>query len=296
MRRWLAILFLFGALGVPVGVQAQSPIKLSMLQVQLWPEYDQPSMLVIYDFKLPANAQLPVSVAMSFPKDAHLVAVASLAQDGSLVNTDYVGPTNNEAMQSITIQIQTQTTYHLEYYEPLPRTGDQRQFKYVWPGDYAVDDLSISLRLPPDTTSIVTNPDMKSAKGADGSSNLIKDFGALAAGQQFPLQVTYTKTTNTLSVPAESVQPSKPLGSNTPGRVLLSNYLPYILGALGILAVGAASIYLLQPHNRQLQRRQTHPSHTAARGKAEVYCHQCGARAEPGDKFCRVCGTRLRVE
>ncbi len=297
MRRWLALLLVLGALSIPIQARAQSPIKLSMLQVQLWPEYDQPSMLVIYDFKLPDSVKLPVSVAISFPKDGHLVAVASLASDGSLLNTDYIGPTVNEAWQSITIQIQTPTTYHLEYYAPLTRTGDQRQFKYLWPGDYAVDDLSISVRLPPDTTSIVTNPDMKSAKGADGSSNLIKDFGARAAGQQFPLQLTYTKTTNTLSVPAESVQPSKPLGSNTPGRVLLSNYLPYVLGALGVLAVGAASIYLLQPHNRQaFQRRQTHRPHAATKGKAEVYCHQCGARAEPGDRFCRVCGARLRAE
>ncbi len=297
MRRWLVILFVLAAVCAPIGARAQSPIKLSLLQVQLWPEYDQPSMLVIYDFKLPDNVKLPVSVAMSFPKDAHLVAVASVAQDGSLLNTDYLGPTVNEAWQSVTIQIQTQTTYHLEYYQPLARTGNQRQFNYVWPGDYAVDDMSVSVRLPPDTTSIVTNPDMKSAKGADGSSNLVKDFGALSAGHQFPLQLTYTKTTNTLSVPAESVQPSKPLGSNTPGRVLLSNYFPYILGALGVLAVGAASIYLLQPHNRQaFQKRQTHKPHAAASGKEAIYCHQCGARAEPGDRFCRVCGTRLRSE
>lgn len=297
MRRWLAILLVAGALFTPFVAQAQSPIKLSTLQVQLWPEYDQPSMLVIYDFKLPDSTKLPVSVSMTFPKDAHLMAVASQASDGSLLNTDYLGPTVNEAGQSITIQIQTQTTYHLEYYQTLSRTGKERQFTYLWPGAYAIDHLSVSIRLPPDTTSVVTKPDMKSEKGADGSSNLTKDFGAVPAGQQLPVDLTYTKTTNTLSVPAESVQPSKPLDSNTPGRVLLSNYVPYILGALGILAVGAGSIYLLQPHNRQAyQKRQTHRPHTETRAKAEAYCHQCGARAEPGDRFCRVCGTKLRLE
>ena len=45
------------------------------------------------------------------------------------------------------------------------------------PGDYAIDDISISIRVPPDTTSIVTDPDMKSTKGADGGAYLIKDFG-----------------------------------------------------------------------------------------------------------------------
>ncbi len=297
MRRWLAVLLVVGALFTPLVAQAQNPVKLSTLQVQLWPEYDQPSMLVIYDFKLPDSTKLPVSVSMTFPKNATLVAVASQAADGSLLNTDYIGPTANEQWQSITIQIQTPTTYHVEYYQPLSRTGKQRQFNYLWSGAYAIDLMSVSIRLPPDTTSVVTNPDMSSAKGADGSSNLTKEFGALQAGQQVPVALTYTKTTDKLSVPAESVQPSRPLDSKTPGRVLLSNYVPYILGALGILAVGAGSIYLLQPHNRQLyQRRPTHRPHAAAGGKADVYCHQCGARAEAGDRFCRVCGTKLRHE
>jgi hypothetical protein len=27
-----------------------------------------------------------------------------------------------------------------------------------------------------------------------------------------------------------------------------------------------------------------------------VYCQQCGNRAGPGDRFCRLCGVRLRIE
>ncbi len=297
MRTRLAVALLVGMFVFPLSARAQSPIKLSSLQVQLWPEYDQPSMLVIYDFRLPDSTKLPVSVSINFPKEGNLVAVASQSTDGSLLNTDYIGPTVNEQWQTITIQIQTATTYHLEYYQPLSRSGNERQFSFLWPGDYAVDDISISIRIPPDTTSIVTKPDMKSTKAADGSANLIKDFGALQAGQQFPLLLTYTKTSEALSVPGESVQPSKPLGSNTPGRVLLSNYLPYILGALGVVCIGAAAIYFLQPGRRQVTtRRRSHGGQTAAKSKAEIYCHQCGARAQPGDRFCRVCGTKLRLE
>ncbi len=297
MRRVLVFFLLAGLYAFPISARAQSPIKLKSLQVQLWPEYDQPSMLVIYDFRLPESVKLPVSVSLSFPKEGHLVAVASLAADNSLLNTDYIGPTQTENAQTVTIQIQTPTTYHLEYYQPLLRTGEQRQFTYLWPGDYAVDDISFNIRVPPDTTSIVTDPDLKSTKAADGSATLIKDFGGLGAGQQFPLHVTYTKTSDTLSVPAESVQPSKPLDSSTPGRVLLSNYLPYALGALGAVAVGAAAIYFLQPHRKQvISRRRSHGARAENKPGKDIYCHQCGARAQGSDRFCRVCGTRLRLE
>ncbi|MGE5072508.1 MAG: hypothetical protein ACM3MF_03695 [Anaerolineae bacterium] len=196
MRRWLAFVLTAGALifSFPPTARAQTPIKLSNLQVQLWPEYDQPAVLVIYDFKLPESVKLPVSVSLNLPKDAHLVAVASQSADGSLLNTDYIGPNANASSQTITIQIQTPTSYHLEYYQPFSRTGNKREFTYIWPGDYAIDDLSVNVRIPPDTSSIVTDPDMKSAKAADGSTNLIKDFGGLSAGQQFPLRLSYTRT------------------------------------------------------------------------------------------------------
>jgi hypothetical protein len=299
MRRWLAFVLATGALifSSPLAARAQTPIKLTNLQVQLWPEYDQPTMLVIYDFKLPDSVKLPVSVSLNLPKDAHLVAVASQSSDGSLLNTDYLGPNATASSQTITIQIQTPTTYHLEYYQPLSRTGSKREFAYMWPGDYAIDDISISVRIPPDTSSIVTDPDMKSTKAADGSSNLIKDFGALAAGQQFPLRLSYTRTSDALTVPQEGVQPSKPLGSNTPGRVLLSNYLPYVAGVLGIALLGAAGVYIWQSRNKHVApKHRTHAAPRESRAKIDIYCHQCGARAQPGDRFCRVCGTRLRLE
>lgn len=297
MRRWLVAVLVGGMLWFPYAVRAQSLIKLSTLQVQLWPEYDQPKMLVIYDFRLPVSVKLPVSVSMSIPKEAHLVAVASQASDGSLLNTDYIGPTVDATWQTITIQIQTATTYHIEYYQGLSRSGQQRQFTYHWPGSYAVDDMSISIRVPPDTTSIVTDPEMKSTNGADGTPSLIKDFGALPAGEEFPLQVTYTKTTETLSVPQQGVQPSKPIGSSTPGRVVPTNYLPYIVGVLVVVTAGAAAVYFLQPRNRRAPSRERHhKAQSEGAAKTDVYCHQCGARAQAGDRFCRVCGTELRPD
>ncbi len=295
MRRWLVVAFLAGVLAFPFSARAQNPIKMASLQVQLWPEYDQPSMLVIYDFKLPDGSKLPVNVSVSFPKDANLVAVASQAADGSLLTTDYVGPTVQGSSQSVTVQIQTQATYHLEYYEPLSKTGKQRQYTYVWAGDYAVDDLGISVRIPVDTSIMTTNPIMKSTQGSDGTSYLTKDFGALGAGQKLTLQVDYTRTSDKLSVSQPNVQPSEPLSPSTPGRVMLSNYLPYILGVLGLLLIIGGSVYFWQSsRGRSLRSGRRHAPRAPDEGKSDIYCHQCGARAQVGDRFCRICGTKLR--
>src|ERR1051326_8239157 len=117
MRKWLAwILPCF--LLLPFSAQAQANIILDSLKISLWSEYDQSAMLVIYDFKFPADAKLPVSVKMAFPKDANLTAVAKLSGT-QLINTDFVGPAEENNEQVITLRIKDPTTYHMEFYEPL---------------------------------------------------------------------------------------------------------------------------------------------------------------------------------
>ena len=296
MRKRLVILFLLGIFAFPYSTRAQDSIKLTTLQVQLWPEYDQPSMLVIYDFKLPDGTKLPVNVSLWLPKDANLVAVASVTSDGRLINTDYVGPTAENDRQTVTIQIQTHVMYHLEYYEPISKSGGRREFIYQWAGDYPVDDLTVSVRVPVDTNNIITNPIMKSTQNPDGVDFLIKDFGPWMPGQQFLLQVNYTKTTDNLTVSQPSLQPSQPVGSNTQGRLVLANYLPYVFGGLGFALILGAIVFFWQS-----SRGGKSPGHERdhSRGKNDqesgIYCSQCGARARNGDHFCRVCGTKLRL-
>ena len=181
MRKCLALVILTGALFSSLSAHAQTPIRLSSLQVQLWPEYDQPSMLVIYDLKLPDDTKLPISITLRLPKDANLVAVASQAADGSLLNADYQGPTMGDSWQTISLQIPTAAIYHIEYYEPLSKAGDERHFSYVWAGDYAVDDLAMSVRMPLDATNVSSDPSMEASQGPDGTPYLRKDFGAVAA-------------------------------------------------------------------------------------------------------------------
>jgi hypothetical protein len=298
MHRWLSLLLLGATFFFPLQARAQSPTTLSSLKVELWPEYDQPSVLVIYDFKLPDSLKLPVNVSVRFPKDANLIAVASQTTDGSLLNTDYLGPSIGDTWQTVTVQIQTPATYHMEYYEPLTKQGKVRQFSYLWPGDYAIADFSVSVRIPVDTSNITTDPALQAIQSSDGTPYLAKDFGPLEAGQQWPLQLNYTKTSETLGASQQHLQPSQPLGPNTPGRVMLSNYLPYVLGALGFALIIGGSIYFWQSSRGRRMRgggRQRHAGPKEEATDSDVYCHQCGTRAQMADRFCRVCGAKLKL-
>ncbi|MFO3797511.1 MAG: hypothetical protein ACK8QZ_09560, partial [Anaerolineales bacterium] len=64
MRKFLVLmLFLLPFFGV----QAQAPLILEEVRVQIWPEEDKPSVLVLYDFKAPAEATFPLTLEIPLP-------------------------------------------------------------------------------------------------------------------------------------------------------------------------------------------------------------------------------------
>lgn len=295
MRKWLLILLLGMFFVFPNFVFAQSNLTLANVSVQLWPEYDQPSMLVITDFEVPATTTLPVDLTFRIPKDANLIAVASYTADGSLANAVFEGPKDDGEWQSFNVTMDS-TAARFEYYQPITFNGNQRIFSYLWDGVYATDAFNIRVLEPADTTSLTTTPNLASMEQKDGLKYYYGDPVKLASGEQFVLNLEYQKTSDALIVSAPGVQPAGPVDENTPGRVSLSNYLPYLIGGLGVVMIVGGLVYYLRSgkNGAKKSRRRQHANASAEESDSDVYCAQCGTRAHTGDRFCRVCGSRIR--
>ncbi len=298
MRKFLLIMMLGILFLFPSSVFAQADLKFASVSVQLWPEYDQPSMLVITDFALPAATTLPVTLTFRIPKDANLIAVASSANGNDFLLEAYDTPIKDDEWQIFTMTITQNIVYRFEYYQPLAFNGNQRIFSYLWDGAYAVDKFNVLMREPLDMTSLSMDPAYESTLQADGSNYYDSGVVKLDAGEQFALNLQYEKTTTTLLDTTNRVEPSAPVDENTPGRVSLSNSLPYIIGGLGVIMIVGGVVYYWQSGRRSSgggkPRRRSHSHAEDQEGGEEAYCPQCGARAKGGDRFCRTCGARLK--
>jgi hypothetical protein len=197
----------------------------------------------------------------------------------------------------LTVIIDTATAYRIEYYQPLSISGGSRQFAFLWPGDFQVDSFTVSVQQPPDTTGMTTFPVLSPEQSNDGLTYYNSQAFSLGAGEQFTLDIQYQKTSDRLTVSSLEVKSSEDLNQNTSGRVSWNNYIPYIIGVVGVILVaGGLGYYFILARPRQDQprhRRRVH-AHQEEEATGEIYCPQCGQRARPGDRFCRVCGTRLR--
>lgn len=298
--RKLFIILMLGVLFVfPSFASAQSDVTLASVNVQLWPEYDQPSMLVIVDFLIDPATPLPVDLTFRIPKDANLIAVAVQTGNGAFLNAEFTGPNAAGEWQTFTLPITQNTHYRFEYYQALTFNGNQRLFSYLWGGDYAADIFQVSVLEPLDTTSLTVEPAHRSIEQASGLKYYDGEVVRLAKGEQYTLNLQYEKTSDILSNPPQGIQPVAPVDENTPGRVSLNNSLPYIIGGLGIIMIAGGVLYYLQAgrSSSQRSRRRKHSQTTSnSDDETGAYCPQCGARSKPGDRFCRTCGARLRVQ
>ena len=297
MRKWSLIIMLGILFVFPNFVFAQSDLTLANVSVQLWPEYDQPSMLVITEFEVPATITLPVNLKFRIPKDANLIAVASYSADGSLADAKFEGPTEDGDWQSFSVALNS-TAARFEYYQPITFNGNQRIFSYLWDGAYAVDGFDIRVLEPLDTTLLTTSPNLASIEEKEGLKYFHGNPLKLASAEQFVLNLEYQKSSNALVVSALGVQPASPVDENTPGRVSLNNTLPYFIGGMGVIMIIGGLVYYLRSGNSRVKnsRRRHSANANVEESGSDLYCAQCGTRAHGGDRFCRVCGSRIRQQ
>lgn len=289
----LVVFTLFLGLAGPAPVGAQSAPVLEELVIQIWPEYDQPAALVIYDFKV-AQESLPATLKIRVPKDGNIFAVAQDTSQG-LMNVPYEPPVTEGDYDVLTLALTESSFYRVEYYAPLQRNGITRLYGLTWPGDYAVTSLQVLVQKAVGARNLQTQPSLTELPGPDGFIYAQGEFKDLPAGQAFELSLQYEKDDDKLS--AAGQPPSMPGLEQAQGSTFsLTQALPWLAGGLGVaLILGGLLWYWQSGRAGQANRAASRKRHsTQPTTEEQMYCSQCGKRAESNDRFCRACGARLR--
>jgi hypothetical protein len=301
MPKWLVFTLLLALIVVPSSVSAQGETKLEAINLDLWSEYDQPSMLVIYQFVVSRDTPLPAEVTLRFPQESNLFAVA-VQSNGNWLNKDFTPPVEGENWQTIKIKAESYDPHRIEYYQPLTLDGNKRQYTFYWFGDYYVNAFTVNILVPPDSTNLVTSPPLENTSAAEDGTFLSGSVtkNNLKTMNSFKFELEYERTSTTLikqDSGTTQIQPVAPVDENTPGRVSITN-LPWIIGGFGLALIGIALFSYwrsTQAGESQPSRRRQH-KREAVEADGDAYCHECGTRAHAADRFCRTCGSRLRVE
>ena len=286
------------AIATPGCGAAQTTPQIERLQVDLWPEFDRPDMLIIFRGTLANDLSLPATLTLRLPArvgEPHAVAYDD--GSGGLLEADY---TTQRTDEWLVVTLETPgSEFQLEFYDSLTEVGDRRSYTFVWPGDYAVGQLDLFLLPPPGPSEIQTDLVLSPVEQGQGAMGYKGTLGSLAAGQT--LQVTMSYDDTTISVGKVVTRPDREESDNTPliaGATILAV----------VLAIGGAVWYTrrLRPQRAavspDLQHRARRKGRAARKrpGQAKPsdagYCTQCGHPLRTNDRFCGQCGTPVKGE
>ena len=193
LGRPFLILFV-AVVGLGATARAQAP-ALDNVDVAVWPEFDQPTALVIYKATLAPTASLPRLVRLTIPSAAgepHAVACRDEAT-GQLVLAEYSTTIEGE-WRHLDITT-TSHRFRVEFYAPIATEDDLRAFQLAWPGTSAVGELTFEVQQPAGSSSLTTIPEAAiRSPGDDGLTYHRGSLGALTEGQSASLSIGYQKT------------------------------------------------------------------------------------------------------
>ena len=280
----------------PQPVAAQTPDRIASLSISVWPEYDDPSVLVIYDGAFANKDGFPREVAVLVPTGAKINATAYGNSSGEFFNTDpwkTADAGNGWTRVLFTIP---QPLFHVEYYySPLQGSPDKKM-DYVFNAANAADSVQLEIQVPLKATNFKTEPvaATQTSRGHDFKYHVFQ-FSNVAAGQNLKVQVSYTKTdpnpsVANISIPANSLPSDSSLSAA--GTSTNNWILPVGIGSGGVaLAVLGFLAWRMRRDGEDEPRRRVRNKKNQS---AVTFCHECGNPLRTQDVFCSKCGTRRK--
>lgn len=273
----IGALFLISFLALPVVYEQSAATHLDSVQVDLWPDYDQPAVLVLVTAMIPAESELPAVVSIKIPAVAgEPNAVATIGDDGGMFTAEYQMQTDGDS--SLVMLQTTERKIRIEYYYPYTRSGNKINFDYKWLGGASVDDLIILFREPAGAVGV--------QPGAD-----FVDIGLLNDGQRYHQWDAGPVEPDDVLSAAFSYQAAGDMAAGDVEQGKKFDAVPVLFAGGGLVVGGLAGWYLAKrrPAIKFAVKKVRNPVST----KPAAFCPGCGAGIKQGDSFCRQCGKKV---
>lgn len=290
------------ALAAPAFTLAQTPERISQLDIAVWPEFDDPRVLVQYDGTLAAQDGYPREVSFLIPATAQLTATAYQDEQKQYLNTDPATVKDaGNGQKRVTFKT-PKPNFHLEYYDDAIQGAPDKTLAFVYTALLPADSVQVQIQQPLKSENFKTTPAAALiSDGMHGFKYHIFNYPGIAANQDLKLAIAYTKSDPNPSmqnvVPPETSNQTAPQTNAADASTALSTQQIFILVGAGVaLALGLLALWMWYT------RRQPRLAYANASGgnsgkraeRVTGFCSQCGNGLHAGDNFCPKCGAKRK--
>jgi len=311
-----------GLVASPTMAASEQTPTIKIMRLSVWPEYDDPRVLVIYQGEFNDAASFPQKVQFPAPMGSEINQVCALKQPGDEHLCQlYDTLTGEDNMLGISYTLPI-PTYFLEYYWDGIKGSPDKSFSFKYVAPYAIDTLMIDVQQPKKATDFKLAQTYSSATtDSQGLRYYNYTFNKVEPGQVITIDATYNKPDN-----KPSVDKKQGAGGGA-GSVNTTALLGIGAAAIAVFVIGfvafkrkparvpvrtaqarraeamrrAEARRPVAPEPSRQQRPAAPPVTQAKQGAAPQqapaggsFCSKCGSRLESGDMFCNACGAKAR--
>ena len=272
-------------------------LRIARFQLSIWPEYDDPRVLLIMRGELAPGADFPTHVTLPIPKDAELIGAGMISELGELLlHPHRVIPGNTSDTLEITLP--SPRFFAELYYDPFETSGDARRFSYTFEAPYPISQFDVDIQKPYTAREFVTEPPAM-AQETEGRDTTYHRFAYrdIAAGRPTTFTVSYVKTDPAPSVPkAGSTPTADPVAQGPQDRILI--YFGILAGVVIVYVLATLLWIAYQRRHGAAAPPEALPlpmTVPPVLPPAANFCSQCGRALDANHAFCPGCGHAVRA-
>jgi len=225
---------------------SDSVLSIGRMKIAIWPEYDDPGVLVIYDGRFAEASRFPLKTSFFIPKGAVISDACSLSPKGQHFCQLYK-TTNRGEFDEVRLFLPFPNFYLSFHTYPYNRKSAQRAFDYQVKINHKIEKLQLDIQQPLRSSLFTINPGSKNVSIIKDFNHFKYDFNQVASGENKSLKITYSKKDRLPSVDIKYSRMSgdKLWGSPYETQRQIKNivYIVFFTGIAVLLLVGGLFFY-----------------------------------------------------
>ena len=291
-------------------------LVMARLRLSIWPEYDDPRVLIMLRGEMTPRQAFPASVTLPIPKGAAIIGAGMISEQNELLlHPHQVLP--GDSQDTLQLNLPVPRFFVEFYYNPVAASGPEKRFVYPAPTTYPIEVFEVDIQQPLKATAFTIDPTpTERTTDKEGFTYHQFTFRDVGKGQKQTFTIAYTKTATTPSVTKQpsTSQPAEKARARSDSTLVS---LGIFAGAI-LLFVGGA--WLMQRSQRQSMPATTSPMPSASKSDTLIallqedaqpqetagvsptlqqtrtinFCANCGRKLLPDDRFCSACGKPIK--
>lgn len=264
--------------------------KVQFMNVEIWPEYDDPRVLVIYSGALEPGLATPRDFSFLVPTGAEIHMAGAIDENRAHIHGLLETRSRGDGLTEVSYSLPNPNFYMEFYYDPLG-DGELRDFSYPLVSPFPISQLRVSVQHPRRADGFAVAPGATQAIQDDqGFSYHVITLDSLAAGESRAVSVRYRKSDRDPSVVAQDAPGAE--GSDKPATKSILSFSALLL--VGVVGYGIFTTTQKRARRAAQELGGLQPTRSETGGPDPFtgagFCTQCGERITSTDNFCGMCG------